>query len=120
SSEPPVYTDGAYSGVSSLDDEGAYAEVDITIEEGKISACSFVTRQSDGSLKDADYGKVNGEVSNRDYYDKAQLAVAAMGQYADDLVETGDISQVDAITGATIAYDQFREAVADALHGAQQ
>ncbi|MDR0425489.1 MAG: hypothetical protein LBH39_08600, partial [Clostridiales Family XIII bacterium] len=39
SSEPPVYTDGAYSGVSSLDDEGAYAEVDITIEEGKISAC---------------------------------------------------------------------------------
>ncbi|MDR1134701.1 MAG: FMN-binding protein [Clostridiales Family XIII bacterium] len=115
----PVYIDGAYTGVSSADDDGAYAEVNITVEDGKISSCDYVTIQSDGAVKDADYGKINGEVSNQDYYNKAQLAVAAMGQYARDLVDMGDISDVDVVTGATIAYDQFREAVADALADAR-
>jgi major membrane immunogen (membrane-anchored lipoprotein) len=109
--------DGVYTGVSSEDDDGAYGEVNITVEDGVITACSFVTWQKDGSVKDEDYGKVNGEISNRDFYDKAQLAVRAMRQYADELVETQSEESVDAVSGATIAHGQFLEAVADAFSG---
>jgi major membrane immunogen (membrane-anchored lipoprotein) len=117
SSDAASLEDGVYTGVSGEDDDGAYGEVSITVEDGAITACSFVTWQKDGSVKDEDYGKVNGEISNRDFYDKAQLAVRAMKQYADELVETQAPESVDAVSGATIAHGQFLEAVADAFSG---
>jgi major membrane immunogen (membrane-anchored lipoprotein) len=113
----PLPADGVYTGVSSEDDDGAYGEVTVTVEGGAITACTFVTWQKDGSVKDAEYGKVNGEISNQDFYDKAQLAVRAMQAYADALVEVQSPEEVDAVTGATIAHGQFLEAVADALDG---
>ena len=109
--------DGLYTGVSGADDDGAYGEVSITVEDGAIADCVFVTWQKDGSVKDAEYGKVNGEIASQEFYDKAQLAVRAMGQYADALVETQSPEKVDAISGATIAHGQFLEAVADAFDG---
>jgi major membrane immunogen (membrane-anchored lipoprotein) len=112
--KPPA-EDGVYTGVSGEDDDGAYGEVTVTVEDGAITACTFVTWQKDGSVKDEEYGKVNGEISNQDFYDKAQLAVRAMQQYADTLVEVQSPEKVDAVTGATIAHGQFLEAVADAL-----
>jgi major membrane immunogen (membrane-anchored lipoprotein) len=117
SSDISSLEDGVYTGVSGEDDDGAYGEVSITVEDGVITACDFVTWQKDGSVKDEDYGKVNGEISNRDFYDKAQLAVRAMKQYADELVETQSEESVDAVSGATIAHGQFLEAVADAFSG---
>jgi major membrane immunogen (membrane-anchored lipoprotein) len=117
SSDAAALEDGVYTGVSSEDDDGAYGEVNITVEGGIITACDFVTWQKDGSVKDEEYGKVNGEISNRDFYDKAQLAVRAMRQYADELVETQSEESVDAVSGATIAHGQFLEAVADAFSG---
>jgi major membrane immunogen (membrane-anchored lipoprotein) len=109
------YSDGVYSGVSAADDKGAFGEVSVTVAGGRITECRYVTRQRDGSVKDADYGKVNGEVSNVDFYNKAQLAVRAMDEYARSLVETQSVNDIDAISGATIAYDQFTEAVSAAL-----
>jgi major membrane immunogen (membrane-anchored lipoprotein) len=113
------YTDGVYTGVSSEDDMGAYGEVSITIEGGAVAACTFVTWQKDGTVKGEDYGKVNGEISNQDYYDKAQLAVRAMQQYADAFAALGDVNKVDAVSGATNSHGQFLEAVADALDKAK-
>jgi major membrane immunogen (membrane-anchored lipoprotein) len=107
--------DGTYHGISSEDDNGAYGDVTITIKNGKITACAYVTYESDGGIKDEDYGKVNGEISNQDYYRKAQLAVDAMQTYADKLVEAQDPLKVDAVSGATNSYDQFQEAVSNAL-----
>ncbi|MDR0376874.1 MAG: FMN-binding protein, partial [Spirochaetaceae bacterium] len=72
------YKDGIYPGRSGPDDDGAFGEVTITIAGGKIADCGFLTRQKDGSIKDENYGKINGEISNQSYYDKAQLAVRAM------------------------------------------
>ncbi|MDR2132058.1 MAG: FMN-binding protein [Clostridiales Family XIII bacterium] len=109
--------DGVYTGVSGEDDDGAYGEVRITVEDGAITDCTFVTWQKDGSVKDDAYGKVNGEISNQAFYDKAQLAVLAMSQYADALVEFQSPEKVDAISGATVSHGQFLEAVADALDG---
>jgi major membrane immunogen (membrane-anchored lipoprotein) len=107
--------DGVYTGVSGEDDDGAYGEVSVTVENGVITDCVFVTWQKDGSIKGEDYGKVNGEISNREFYDKAQLAVRAMERYADALVETQSVDGVDAVSGATISHGQFLEAVSDAL-----
>jgi major membrane immunogen (membrane-anchored lipoprotein) len=109
------YPDGTYTGKSSEDEKGAYGEVTIVIEGGNVTDCAYVTWQKDGTIKDENYGKVNGEISNQDYYDKAQLAVEAMSKYASQFAETGDTSKVDAVSGATNSYNQFKEAVADAL-----
>jgi major membrane immunogen (membrane-anchored lipoprotein) len=110
-----AYQDGTHTGISSPDDTGAYGEVTITVSGGNITRCRFVTWQKNGGIKDEDYGKVNGEISNADYYAKAQLAVRAMDQYAHDLVEKQALNKIDAVSGATIAYNQFTEAVVDAL-----
>ena len=109
SSAPVTYKDGTYTGKSSGDDQDA-----------KITDCQYVTWQKDGTIKDENYGKVNGVISNQDYYDKAQLAVKAMKEYAEKLVEVQKLEDVDAISGATIAFDQFQEAVNDALDEAKK
>jgi major membrane immunogen (membrane-anchored lipoprotein) len=116
----PVYQDGVYSGKSGDDDTGAWGEVTVTIAGGRAVDCRFITRQKDGAVKDENYGKVNGEISNRDFYEKAQLAVRAMAQYARQYQETGDVKKVDAVSGATIAYNQFLEALEEALDQAKK
>ncbi|MDR1412020.1 MAG: FMN-binding protein [Spirochaetaceae bacterium] len=114
----PAYKDGVYTGRSGEDDTGAWGEVTITIAGEKIADCRFVTWQKDGTVKGENYGKVNGEISSQDFYSKAQLAVRAMEQYAAAYRETGDLKKVEAVSGATIAYDQFIEAVEAALEKA--
>ena len=119
--------DGDYEGKSEVfmneeedSEEGnGYGVVNITIQDGKISACTYQTFEPDGTLKDENYGEKGGEVANRDYYRKAQKAVAACDQYAAKLVETGDPKKVDAISGATINYNEFQEAVKQALEAAK-
>jgi major membrane immunogen (membrane-anchored lipoprotein) len=120
------YADGTYTGKSSVyesdEDEGngnGYGVVTITIKDNTITACTYETYEPDGTLKDADYGMQNGEVANRDYYNKAQKAIAACEKYAEALVSKNDINEVDAISGATINYDNFTEAVKDALKQAE-
>lgn len=114
------YKDGTYTGKSSEDDRGTYGEATITVKDNKITDCNYVTWQKDGTIKDENYGKVNGEISNQDYYNKAQLAVKAMKQYAEKLAEAGRPEAVDAVSGATIAYGQFNEAVRNALDEAKK
>lgn len=125
------YKDGTYTGQSSVftnddgtDEGNGYGEVTLTISGGKITACEYKTYTVDGDLKDEDYGKQDGEIKNRDYYNKAQKALAAASTYAEELVSYGgttDIKKnVDAISGATINYDHFLEAVDAALDQAAQ
>jgi major membrane immunogen (membrane-anchored lipoprotein) len=114
-----AYRDGVYTGKSGEDDTGAWGEVAVTISAGKVSGCEFVTRQKDGTIKDEHYGKINGEISNQVYYDKAQLAVEAMKKYAADYLKAGSLKEVEAVSGATIAHDQFLEAVENALETAK-
>jgi major membrane immunogen (membrane-anchored lipoprotein) len=114
------YKDGVFIGKSSEDDSGAYGEVTLTIKSGEITDCQFVTWQKDGSVKGEEYGKVNGVISNQDYYDKAQLAVKAMAQYAEQLRTGNSLDAVDVVSGATNSYDQFTEAVQDAFEQAKK
>jgi major membrane immunogen (membrane-anchored lipoprotein) len=116
----PALKDGTFTARSGLDDDGAWGEVTVTIAEGKVADCRFVTWLRDGTIKAEDYGRINGEISNQAYYDKAQLAVRAMEKYARDFGRTGDLNALDAVSGATISYNQFREAVEEALDAARK
>jgi major membrane immunogen (membrane-anchored lipoprotein) len=116
----PVYQNGEWSGRSGPDDTGAWGEITITIEQGRVTGCVFITRQKDGTVKAEDYGKINGEISSADYYEKAQLAVRAMKRYAEQYAESGRLDAVDSISGATIAYNQFMEAAEQALEAAKR
>ena len=71
-------------------------------------------------LKDEDYGKENGEIKNKDFYNKAQKARAACDNYAQQLVAKQNVKDVDAVSGATVNYAEFKEAVAEALKQAAQ
>ena len=124
-----TYKDGTYEGKSEVydyaeedgtDEGNGYGVATITIEGGKITDCKFVTYEPDGTLKDEEYGKKQGSVANRDFYNKAQKAVAACSEYADLLVQNGQLDGIDAISGATKNYDQFTEAVERALEQAEE
>lgn len=122
-----TYKDGTYKGRSAEyitdDDDGAsngYGEVEIVIKDGKISECSYMTYETDGTPKGDDYGKKDGEIKNQGFYNKAQKANAARDNYAKQLVAKGDIEEVDAVSGATINYNEFVEAVNDALSQAEE
>lgn len=121
------YKDGTYTGTSSVyvnddgtDDGNGYGVVELTIEGGKISDCTYVTYEEDGTVKGEDYGKEDGRIANKDYYNKAQKANAACAEYASQLVQNGQLDGIDAISGATINYKEFVEAVNDALKQAAE
>ena len=114
------YKDGTYEGASSVLDIGVegdgYGEVSITVENGAISKVDFRAYQVDGSLKDENYGKDAGG----SFYNVAQAAVAAGDEYAYTLEQTGVLSDVDTVSGATYLHDQFVEAAEDALSKATE
>ena len=86
-----------------------------------LAGCGGGTAQyADGTLKDENYGMEGGAVANRDYYNKAQKAVAACKEYAEQLVMSGNVDDIDAISGATINYNEFKEAVKKALKDAEK
>ena len=121
------YKDGTYTGQSAVwedEDEGngnGYGVATITIKDGAIVACDFKTYEPDGTLKEGEeYGMVNGKVGNQDYYNKAQKALAANEIYAQSLVEAGSVELVDQVSGATISYGEFTEAVQAALDQAKE
>ena len=118
--------DGSYEGTSSVytnpdgsDAGNGYGVVKITVKDNAITECSFKTYEPDGKEKDSEYGKKQGSVANRDFYNKAQKAVKACDEYANLLVQSGNPDDIDAISGATINHDQFVEAAKIALDAAK-
>ncbi|MFT4109882.1 FMN-binding protein [Propionicimonas sp.] len=114
------YADGTFTGRSQADDDGGYGEISLTIRNDDITAATFTLHLEDGSVKDAEYGKTNGKVVDSSTYRRAQAGIAAAPSYAADLVETDDPADVDAVTGASLSYSQFQEAVEDALRQARR
>ncbi|WP_019552360.1 FMN-binding protein [Propionispira raffinosivorans] len=109
------YKDGTYSDESSPDEFGAVGKITLSIAQNKITNVSFTGVQKDGTLKDADYGKTNHKIENPAFYQKAQNAVKANAAYAKQLIDVQLAEKVDAISGATISYNQFIEAEKKAI-----
>lgn len=107
---------GTFVGTSEVDEQGAYAQVTVTIDAGDVVDAELLTVQADGSLKDEDYGRTaDGEIANEDFYEAAQDAVAAFEVYAAQLVDGDDPDEVDVVAGATLSHGQFVEAAEAAL-----
>ncbi len=109
------FTDGSFAGRSAADDQGASGEVTVAIKGNDVTSVDFRIRDADGTVRGADYGKTNGKIVDQATYKKAQFGMAAGDDYAATLVETDDLDQVDAITGASLTYRHFVGAVEDAL-----
>ena len=122
SSSSGTPADGTYTARSSdyeADESGngsGYGEVTITVEGGVITACEFNMYELDGTIKDDSYG---ADLSQENRL-KAQKAVQAGQKYAAALAESGSLDGVDQITGATICYSEFVEAVENALATASE
>ena len=123
SPEIPVYSslkDGVYNGRSTdheADEDGngaGYGEVTLEIKDNAIVSCEFYMYELDGKLKDETYG---ADLSQENRL-KAQKAVQSAPKYAAKLLEAGGLEDVDAISGATISFEEFKEAVIDALNQA--
>ena len=116
-----TYKDGTYTGKSAVytgDEEGngnGYGEGTITVKDNKITACKFKTYEENGTFKGDDYGKIDGEIKNQDYYNKAQKAIKGSEAYAEAIIGKIKPDEVDSISGATFSYNQFTDAVLDAL-----
>jgi major membrane immunogen (membrane-anchored lipoprotein) len=106
-----TYKDGTYEGRSADDSRGAYSIVSLVVKDGKITSAEFIQYNSDGTVKDENYGKEAGEEN----YKTAQNALEYSKEYPKKLIETQDVSKVDAVTGATSSLKQFQEAAKDAL-----
>ncbi len=121
SSTTANYNDGTYEGRSEdyTDSENnyasGYATCTITIASNVITACDITLYELDGTVKDENYGK---DYSN-DNYIKAQKAIQAADKYASSIIGTNTVDSVDCITGATITYTEFKQAVNNALEKAK-
>lgn len=115
------YVDGVYKATSSIkDDWGGSAEVEIVVKDGKITSCVFASYQEDGKLKDAEYGKIDGIIKNMGLYKIAQNAVSQSNKYGDMLVQSQDIEKLDAISGATVSFGLFKNAVEQIMKEAKK
>ena len=121
SSDVTCLSDGTYEGRSSdydADESGngaGYGVAKVTFADGAVTACEFTMYELDGTVKDDTYG---ADLSQENRL-KAQKAVQAGQKYAAALVENGSLDSVDAITGATISYNEFVEAVNNATNQAE-
>lgn len=121
------YKDGTFTGKSdpyeSEDGSGdadGYGVVKLTIKNNAITSCEYKTYQPDGTPKDDKYGMKEGAIANKDFYNKAQKAVAACDEYASMLVQNGELKGIDSISGATVNYNEFMDAAGKALDQAKK
>ncbi len=111
----PSYKDGSYEGESISSSNKHITKVNITLKDGVITECSAEFLDQNEKAKDEHYGEDMGEAN----FVKAQTAVKGMVQYPDKMVEAGKLEMLEAVSGATISYKEFKNAVTDALSKAE-
>ncbi len=112
SSDSSALKDGTYEAKSSVDDSGGYAVVKLVIKNGEIDSVEYNSYDKKDQLKDDNYGKDTG---NDEFYKKAQKAVEGMKSYQKQINEKKKLELVEAVSGATVSYNQFEEAMQKAL-----
>ncbi len=90
--------------------------VELVIKDKKIVACVLESYDKEGNIKGRDYGANSGDAN----YALAQKAVQGMQKYPEMLLKTQNIDDIEAVSGATISYKQFKAAVKEAIKNAQK
>lgn|GEM_PF-123066 len=117
----PTYIDGNYTAIPSMkDDWGGSAKVELVVKDGKIVSCTFDSYEKDGKLKGADYGKIDGEIKNVGTYKIAQNAITQAAKYPDMLLQSQNIEELDALSGATVSFILFKDAIKQIMEKAQK
>ena len=123
--EDTVLKPGVYTGQSSTapeEDGGGYAIVKLTVgDDNKIESLTFDTFEKNGKKKFAENGApADPKSEDPEYLKMMKDAWEACETYRTQFLETGDTEKIDAISGATLSYDQFKEAVDIALQKASE
>jgi major membrane immunogen (membrane-anchored lipoprotein) len=115
-----VYKDGVYTVDTPIDNEKYYTEATVEIKDGKIASVDWtiIDTGHDNEPFDEDYYKVMepyGETCVQQSHDDW----SGSRGYSDALIETQDVDQVDAVTGATWTNRKFKQVVKLALEQAK-
>lgn len=108
--------DGTFAADSAKHEQLGHSHVELTIKNGTIEKVVHTGLDKDGKPKDENYGADKPEGVRK----KAQVAYKAISSYAEQLTSKKDLAKVDAIAGATVSYDQFKEAVTKAVDAAKK
>lgn len=109
------YKDGVYEGVYKGEGSSTLS-VKLTLKDNKIAECSYESTDKKGNPKDENYGKEAGEAN----YAIAQRALKGTKTYPAKLVEAGNVDDMEAVSGATVSFKEFKKAVGEALEKASK
>lgn len=115
-----TYKDGVYEVKTEPDYEKYYTEATVTIEGGKIISVDWTIYDGGHEDKpfDEEYYKVMEPYGDL-YVQQAKEDWTGSRDYDDSLIETQDVSKVDAVSGATWTNKKFKEIVKLALEQAK-
>lgn len=108
--------DGTYTADSSENEKLGHSHVELTIKNGAIEKVVHTSIDKEGKQKDEHYGEEKEPGAQK----KAQNAYKAIVSYGEQLTASKDLAKVDAVSGATVSYDQFKEAVTKAVEQAKK
>ena len=114
--EPEEETEGETDGET--EESGNDSEETSEDAEGEETAEGESEEGAEEDAEEEERDEPFEDKAAEDWYSDAQFAVAAAEEYARQLVDTGNIREVDVITGATYNYNMFVEAVNNALEQA--
>lgn len=115
------YKDGEFAGISRsiYQQENFYGVTKITISEGKINEVDFGIIDMDNNVFfDEKYEERFKEIP--EYVEQCRNEWKAINIYPGMLLEKQSIDSLDAITGATWAYNMFQSSLAEALKKAMR
>lgn len=116
STEPPVYRDGVYTGMSRAKYTGEpyWGKVQVTIRDGKFTGIIFSIR--DSALHETfDAGYARHFAGNELYIQQTKNDSRGVQVYPGKLMDGQDTAKVDAVSGATWSYNIFMASLREAL-----
>ena len=108
------YKDGVYN--ASVTDSFGELKLTLELKDNKIIKCDLAGYDKEGHIKDENYAKNSGPKK----YELGQIAVNAINKYPAMLIESQNINELDAISGATVSFKQFKDMVNDILKQASE
>jgi len=116
-----LYKDGVYTVDTPIDDEKYYTEATVTIAEGKITSVDWtiIDMGNDNTPFDEEYYKIM-EPYGELYVQQAKDDWSGSRGYSDAMIETQNVDQVDAVSGATWTNSKFKQVIRLALEQAKE
>lgn len=118
-SEKQAYKDGTYEVQTEADPEGYFTKANVAIKDGKITSVEWNIYDSNRANRvfDETYEEVfKGQES---YQEQCRADLKGAKTYSGKLIDTQNIEEVDAISGATWTNEKFKEVVKIALDKAK-